>query len=126
MKTAQAPIYRAIERLMVWAVPMVAHLPKAVSYEHLGGLMIHDLHESMAAVGVALQSDDDHIKLSAVDAIISRMTSLKTTMRVLLQVRHGGAPVVSRRKEAEFLDLLTPVARQAAAWRNSIVQKSRH
>lgn len=113
-----------MEKLMMWAVPVMAHLPRAVSYEQLGALIIHDIYESMNAVSVAMQSEDNAVKISAVDVLIARMTSVKTTMRILTQTKHCGAPVVSRKQEAQYLDLLNPIARQAAGWRNSLAAKS--
>lgn len=124
MKASQTPIYRALEKLMAWAVPAMAHLPRAVSYEHLGALIIHDIYDSLNAVSIALQSDNVNTKLAAVDTLIARMTSVKTAMRVLTQAKHCGAPVMSRKQEALYLDLLIPIARQATGWRNSLSAKS--
>lgn len=93
---------------MAWAMQTVAHLPRAISYEQLGALIIADIYECLRAITVAMQTNDDAVKLTAVDAVIARMTSVKTSMRILVQLRHAGTPVVSRKQEARYLELLHP------------------
>ena len=47
MKPNQASIYREIERLLEWTIPVADRLPKSVSWRELGGLLVRDLKESL-------------------------------------------------------------------------------
>lgn len=57
-KPAQLPIYRAVERLMTWAIPVIERLPKSLPYQTLGGLLIRDIRECMDAVILTTQATD--------------------------------------------------------------------
>lgn len=117
IKPAQAPIYRAIERLLQWAIPTTERLPKSLPYQTLGGKMIKDIMLCLEVTIMAVNTPDPATRLQCIDIIISRMTMVKTTMRQFAQARIKGAPVVSYKQEAAFLDLINPVATQAGAWR---------
>lgn len=126
MKPAQTPIYRAIERLLQWAIPLTERLPKSLPYQTLGGELIRDIKLSLDAVIVAMQTTEAETRLKCIDIIIGRMTTVKTTMRQFAQARIKDAPVVSYKQEAAFLDLINPIATQAGAWRNKTAQQVRH
>lgn len=123
MKPAQAPIYRAIERLLQWAIPITERLPKSLPFQTLGGEMIHDIKLCLDATIMAMQASDATTRLNCINVIIARMTTVKTTMRQFAQARVRDTPVVSYKQEAAFLDLINPIATQAGAWRNKTAQQ---
>ncbi len=109
-KPAQLPIYRAVERLMIWAIPVVERLPKSLPYQTLGGLFIRDIRECMDAVILTTQASD-YTRIEALNILVARMTSVKTTMRVL-----KASKKITAQQEVQFLDLINPIAMQAGAW----------
>lgn len=109
-KPAQLPIYRAVERLMAWAIPVIERLPKSLPYQTLGGLLIRDIRECMDAVILTTQATD-YTRIEALNILIARMTSVKTTMRVL-----KASKKITAQQEVQFLDLINPIAMQAGAW----------
>lgn len=124
VKPAQTPIYRAIERLLQWAIPITERLPKSLPYQKLGGEMIHDIKLCLDATIMAVNSADPKTRLQCIEIIIARMTTIKTTMRQFAQARIKGAPVISYKQEAAFLDLIQPIATQAGAWLNKTAQRA--
>ena len=130
MHPAQLPIYRALERLLLWVIPMVAKLPKNVAFATLGEAAIHDVCDCLEAVTAfqSLSKDDPNIRAAKKRCLLlvtARMTALKTKTRVLVQqrIRVIGkdnndhlVPILSPRQEAVFLDLLNPIEFQAYAW----------
>lgn len=130
MKPAQLPIYRAVESLLLWLVPVIERLPKSVPYQTLGGLAIRDANECLDAIVVAhgLDKNSPNYQMARRECfgiLVARMTSIKTKMRVFQQCRirvkdaEGNprlAPVLSPKQEAKFLDLVNPIAIQAGAW----------
>ena len=98
IKPAQTPIYRAIERLLQWAIPTTERLPKSLPYQKLGGEMIHDIKICLEAAIMAVNATDPATRLQCIDIIIARMTMVKTTMRQFAQARIKGAPVISYRQ----------------------------
>lgn len=123
MKPAQAPIYRAIERLLQWAIPIVERLPKSLPYHTLGDEMIRDIKLCLDATIMAMQASDATTRLQCVNIIISRMTTVKTTMRIFAQAKVKDTPVISYKQEAAFLDMINPIGTQAGAWRNKTAQQ---
>lgn len=109
-KPAQLPIYRAVERLMIWAIPVVERLPKSLPYQTLGGLFIRDIRECMDAVILTTQASD-YTRIEALNILVACMTSVKTTMRVL-----KASKKITAQQEVQFLDLINPIAMQAGAW----------
>ena len=124
VKPAQTPIYRAIERLLQWAIPITERLPKSLPFQKLGGELIHDIKLCLDATIMATQATEPATRLQCIDIIIARMTTVKTTMRQFAQARIKGAPVISYKQEAAFLDLINPIATQAGAWRNKTAQQA--
>lgn len=130
MKPAQLPIYRAVESLLLWLVPVIERLPKSVPYQTLGGLAIRDANECLDAIVVAhgLDKNSPNYQMARRECfgiLVARMTSIKTKMRIFQQCRirvkdaEGNprlAPVLSPKQEAKFLDLVNPIAIQAGAW----------
>ncbi len=111
MKPAQLPIYRAVERLMIWVIPFVERLPKSLPYQTLGGLLVRDIRECLDAVILATQASE-YARLDAINILIARMTAVKSTMRCLKAVKK-----ITAQQEVQFLDLVNPIAMQAGAWR---------
>ncbi len=109
-KPAQLPIYRAVERLMIWAIPVVERLPKSLPFQTLGGLLIRDIRECMDAVILTTQAAG-YTRIESLHILIARMTSVKTTMRVL-----KASKKITAQQEVQFLDLINPIAMQAGAW----------
>lgn len=122
MKPAQTPIYRAIERLLQWAIPITERLPRSLPFQTLGSEMIRDIKLCLDATIMAMQAPDAATRLQCINVIIARMTTVKTAMRQFAQARVKDTPVVSYRQEAAFLDLINPIATQAGAWHNKTAQ----
>ena len=130
MKPTQLPIYRAVENLLLWLVPIIERLPKSVPYQTLGGLAIRDANECLDAIVVAhgLDKNNPNYQMARRECfgiLVARMTSIKTKMRIFQQCRirvkdaEGNprlAPVLAPKQEAKFLDLVNPIAVQAGAW----------
>lgn len=116
MKPAQLPIYRAVERLMIWVFPVVERLPKSLPYQTIGGLLIRDIRECMDAVILTTQSSGRD-RLAGVNILIARMTSVKTAIRVLKAMKR-----ITPQQEVQFLDLINPISIQAGSWRAKVKQ----
>ena len=113
MKASQASIYREIERLLEWSVPVAERLPKSLPYKELGGLLIRDLKEALDFVVLAFQATDRLERLEYINAMVMRMTSVKTSYRIMHRVRRDA---ISHGQYAQALDMLNSIADQAGKW----------
>lgn len=113
VKPNQASIYREIERLMEWSIPVVERLPRSLPYKELGGLLIRDLKEALDFVVLAFQADGTFERVECINAVVMRMTAVKTTYRLLNRVRRDA---ISHGQYAQALDMLNTIADQAGKW----------
>lgn len=118
MKPAQLPIYRAVERLMIWAVPFVERLPKSLPYQTLGGLLIRDIRECMDAVILTTQASG-YTRINGINILIARMTAVKSTIRCLKAEKK-----ITAQQEVQFLDLINPISIQAGSWKSKVEQEA--
>lgn len=107
----KAPIYRASERLLSWAIPIVNSVPKSLAAQTLGGLLIRDLHDSLNAITIGLRANDTAQKVQCIKLLSVHLTSVQSVMRAFTENRY-----VSMKQEAEFLDLVNQITVQAEAW----------
>ena len=117
MKANQTPIYRAAERLLLWAIPLAERLPKSLPYQIIGGEMVADIKHGVDEIICAMHAGDAATRLRCITSLLARMASVKMTMRTLVQCKVNFVPVVSNKQEAAFLDLINPICAQATAWR---------
>lgn len=113
MKPNQASIYREIERLLEWTIPVADRLPKSVSWRELGGLLVRDLKESLDFVVLAFQTEDRLERLECLNGLVMRMTSVKTTFRLMHRVRRD---ILSHGQHAQMLDMMNSISDQAGKW----------
>lgn len=107
----KAPIYRASERLLSWALPVVDSLPKSLACQTLGGLVIRDLHDCLTSITIGLSTNDLAQKTQCIKLLMVHLTAVQTAMRVFTENRQ-----VSLKQEEDFLDLVNPITVQAKAW----------
>lgn len=107
----KTPIYRASERLLSWAMPIVNSLPKSLASQTLGGLVIRDLHDSLDAITIGLTTGDRAQKVQCIKLLTVHITAVQTAMRTFTEHRY-----ISLKQEAEFLDLVNQITVQAEAW----------
>lgn len=113
MKPNQASIYREIERLLEWSIPVVERLPRSLPYKELGGLLIRDLKEALDFVVLAFQAEGPLERVECINAVVMRMTSVKTSYRLMNRVRRDA---ISHGQYAQALDMLNVIADQAGKW----------
>lgn len=113
MKASQASIYREIERLLEWSIPVTERLPKSLPYKELGGMLIRDLKEALDYVVLAFQAEERLERLEYINAMVMRMTAVKTTYRM---IHHARRDAISHGQYAQALDMLTSIADQAGKW----------
>lgn len=113
MKANQASIYRDIERLLEWSIPVVERLPRSLPYKELGGLLIRDLKEALDFVVLTFQAEGPLERMQCINAVVMRMTSVKTSYRLMNRVRRNA---ILHGQYAQALDMLNTIADQAGKW----------
>lgn len=125
-KPSQAPVYRLTERLLSWAMPVAARLPKSLPFQVLGGRFVSNINDCLDIIATAYTLDRNSPtyearKKDCYGCLILRLTSLKTLMRVFVRQRYANpkgelVPVVSPKQEGAFIDLINQIGIQIEAW----------
>ena len=110
-KPGQPPIYRAAERLLQWATPVIDSLPKSLAMQTMGGAVIRNLLDALLLIQMATCAASRDEKMQCIKALIAALNAVRTTMRIFAQRR-----AISLRQEASYIDLQLPLLNQAEAW----------
>ena len=116
MKASQASLYRKIELLLLWVMPVLDRLPKSLSCQELGRKALTDLTDSLDLVSFALKAERGPQRLEYIDALIVRMTDLKTIIRSFRTMSQNREPRV---QYTTFIELLKPLSTEVGRWRAS-------
>ena len=120
MKASQASLYRKIELLLLWVMPVLDRLPKSLSCQELGKKALTDLTDSLDLVSFALKAERGPQRLEYIDALIVRMTDLKTIIRSFRTMSQNREPrVLTQDQYTTFIELLKPLSTEVGRWRAS-------
>ena len=120
MKASQASLYRKIELLLLWVMPVLDRLPKSLSCQELGRKALTDLTDSLDLVSFALKAERGPQRLEYIDALIVRMTDLKTIIRSFRTMSQNREPrVLTQDQYTTFIELLKPLSTEVGRWRAS-------
>ena len=120
MKASQASLYRKIELLLLWVMPVLDRLPKSLSCQELGKKALADLTDSLDLVSFALKAERGPQRLEYIDALIVRMTDLKTIIRSFRTMSQNREPrVLTQDQYTTFIELLKPLSTEVGRWRAS-------
>lgn len=117
---AQGSVYRKIELLLVWVMPVLDRLPKSLSCQELGRKALADLTDSLDLATFALKAERGTHRLQYIDALIVRMTDLKTIVRTFRTMSIQREPrVLTQDQYTTFIELLRPISAEVGRWRAS-------
>ena len=120
MKASQASLYRKIELLLLWVMPVLDRLPKSLSCQELGKKALADLTDSLDLVSFALKAERGPQRLEYIDALIVRMTDLKTIIRSFRTMSQNREPrVLTQDQYTTFIELLKPLSTEVGRRRAS-------
>jgi hypothetical protein len=67
MKASQSSLYREIENLMLWFIPIGNNIPKDFSLRELGKRMLDEITDSLTACNLALQARELRQRLELIN-----------------------------------------------------------
>lgn len=106
--------------LLIWAIPVLDRLPKSLSFQELGKKAMTDLTDSLDLISFALKAKRGDNRLAYIDALIVRLTDLKTIIRTLRFLSTQREPrVLTQDQYTVFIDLLRGISSEIGRWRAS-------
>ena len=106
MKATQSSLYRELENLMLWFIPVGNNIPKDFALRKLGERMQNDILDAMTACNLALQTQDLHQRMELISLMKLHITSVQNISRVLVEFssREGNVKrVISLRQRDALL-----------------------
>lgn len=120
MKATQSSLYRKIEMILIWALPVLDRLPKSLSFQELGKKALADITDSLDLISFALKAERGKARLAYIDALIVRMADLKTIIRSFRMISKIREPrILTLDQYTVFIDLLRNISSEIGRWRAS-------
>lgn len=83
MKASQSSLYRELENLMLWFIPVGNNIPKDFALRNLGERLQNELLDAMTACSLALQSPDLAQRLELINLVKLHITAVQSITTVL-------------------------------------------
>ena len=122
MKASQSSLYREIENLMIWFIPVGNNIPKDFALRQLGERMINEMTDALTACNLALQTKELRQRLELINLIKLHMTTVQSITKVFVEFssREGNVKrVISQKQRAALMRMMVSIGSQTARWTNS-------
>lgn len=122
MKASQSSLYREIENLMIWFIPVGNNIPKDFALRQLGERMLNEMTDALTACNLALQTKDLGQRLELINLVKLHMTTVQSVSKVFVEFssREGNVRrIISQKQRAALIKMMASIGSQIARWANS-------
>ena len=122
VKASQSSLYREIENLMLWFIPVGNNIPKDFALRQLGERMLNEMTDALTACNLALQTSELRQRLELINLIKLHMTTVQSITKVFVEFssREGNVRrVISQSQRASLLKMMSSIGGQMARWAKS-------
>lgn len=122
MKASQSSVYRELENLLLWFIPVGNNFPKDFALRGLGERMLNELTDSLTACALALKTQDLSQRLELINLTKLHIATVQSISRVLVEYssREGNTKrIISQKQRAALLVSMTSIGGQLARWAKS-------
>lgn len=119
MKASQSSLYRELENLMLWFIPVGNNIPKDFALRNLGERLQNELLDAMTACSLALQTPDLPQRLELINLVKLHITAVQSITKVFVEFssREGNVRrVISQKQRVALLKEMAAVGNQIARW----------
>ena len=122
MKAEKSSIYREIENLILWFIPIGNNIPKDFALRTIGDRMMNELTDALTSCSLALQTIDLNQRLDFISLVKLHITTVQSLSKVLVEYssREGNTTrIISYKQRAALLKSMTIIGSQIARWMTS-------
>lgn len=122
MKASQSSLYRELENLMLWFIPVGNNIPKDFALRNLGERLQNELLDAMTACSLALQTPDLPQRLELINLVKLHITAVQSITKVFIEFssREGNVKrVISQKQRVDLLKEMAAIGNQIARWAKS-------
>lgn len=127
MELNQTSIYRGLELLMDWYLPIGTKMPKVDALENLGNFFQNNLMEAMTTFAIAWETDDTEARLELINTLIWHMALCNTAIGNLYRFssrKDQSVRVISQTQYANYLEKLNDLKSQIGGWKRKTASKT--
>lgn len=122
MKASQSSLYREIENLLLWFIPVGNNIPKDFALRKLGERMLDEMTDALTACNLALQTQELGRRLELIKLVRLHMTTVQSVSKVFVEFssREGNIRrIISQKQRAALMKMMTVIGNQTARWVSS-------
>lgn len=122
MKASQSSLYREIENLLLWFIPVGNNIPKDFALRKLGERMLDEMTDALTACNLALQTQELGRRLELIKLVRLHMTTVQSVSKVFVEFssREGNIRrIISQKQRAALMKMMTVIGNQTARWASS-------
>lgn len=119
MKASQSSLYRELENLMLWFIPVGNNIPKDFALRNLGERFQCELLDAMTACSLALQTPDKVQRLELINLVKLHVTALQSITKLFVEYssREGNIRrIISQKQRVALLKSMSVIGNQIARW----------
>lgn len=122
MKAAQSSIYRSIENVMIWFIPVSARVPKIIALRCLAEECAININDALTSVALGLQSEKWSDVRDCIDMVLLHMTKVKTAVKILKEYSDRSATihVLNDRQLSVFSLSMNKIMTELGKWRKKV------
>lgn len=122
MKASQSSLYRELENLMLWFIPVGNNIPKDFALRNLGDRLQNELLDAMTACSLALQTTDLKQRFELISLIKLHITAVQSITKIFVEFssREGNTKrIISLNQRAFLLKEMATIGNQISRWANA-------
>ena len=127
MNPSQSSIYRGLEDLMQWYLPVGVKMPKVDALQNMGNFFQNNLLEATTACAIALETNDMAARLELINTMIWHLSLCNTAVSQLYTFssqKGQSVRVVSQVQYANYLEKLKSLKDQISGWKKKTASKT--
>ena len=120
--TKKSSVYRELENLLLWFIPIGNNFPKDFALRQLGERMLNELADALTACNLALQTEGLEQRLELINLVKLHIVTAQSISKVLIEYssREGNkSRIISQKQRAAFILAMTSIGSQLARWAKS-------
>lgn len=125
MKAAQSSLYREVENVLIWFIPVSARVPKIIALRSIAEECTTNLSDALTAIALGLQSDSLEDTKDCIDMVLLHITKVKTAVKILKEFsdRSSAIHILNDRQVSNFSLSINKISTELGKWRSKVVEK---
>lgn len=125
MKAAQSSLYREVENVLIWFIPVSARIPKIIALRSIAEECTTNLSDALTAIAFGLQSENPGDTKDCIDMVLLHITKVKTAVKILKEFsdRSSAIHILNDRQVSNFSLSINKISTELGKWRSAVVKR---